>query len=133
MHFEIDGVNIGENTPAFIIAELSCNHRGDLNIAKKALKKAKDIGADAIKLQIATPDDLTLDSDRDHFRISGAHYGMVDAYDLYQETYTPWEWYGELKALANEIGISLFASPFGTRAVDFLEESKFISIQNRFI
>ncbi|MGC6367711.1 MAG: pseudaminic acid synthase [Candidatus Marinamargulisbacteria bacterium] len=122
MHFEIDGVNIGKNTPVFIIAELSCNHRGDLNIAKKSIEKAKEIGADAIKLQIATPDDLTLDSDRDHFRISGGTlWDGRRLYDLYQETYTPWEWYSELKALANEIGISLFASPFSTRAVDFLE------------
>ena len=43
MHFEIDGIDIGKNTPAFIIAELSCNHRGDLDIAKKALKKLKKL------------------------------------------------------------------------------------------
>ena len=63
-----------------------------------------------------------MDSDRDHFRISGGTlWDGRRLYDLYQETYTPWEWYVELKALAKEIGISLFASPFSIRAVDFLE------------
>ena len=123
MHFKIDGINVGENEPVFIIAELSCNHRGDLNIAKESIIKAKEIGADAVKLQIATPDDLTLDSDREHFKISaGTLWDGQRLYDLYQETYTPWEWYVELKKLAKEIGISLFASPFSMGAVDFLEK-----------
>ena len=36
----------------YIIAELSANHGGKIEIAKETIKAAKEIGADAIKLQI---------------------------------------------------------------------------------
>ena len=35
----------------FIIAELSANHNGDIETAKKTVIAAKNSGADAIKLQ----------------------------------------------------------------------------------
>ena len=36
--------------------------------------------------------------------------------------YTPWEWQPKLKALADELDIILFSSPFDETAVDFLEK-----------
>ncbi len=50
-----------EKNGTFIIAELSANHGGKIEIAKK-------IGANAIKLQTYTEDTLTLDSNRDDFK-----------------------------------------------------------------
>jgi pseudaminic acid synthase len=43
-------------------------------------------------------------------------------YDLYQEAHTPWEWHPKLKAVADEMDIPLFSSPFDSTAVDLLEE-----------
>jgi sialic acid synthase SpsE len=40
-----------ENKPAYIIAEIGVNHNGDINLAKKLIKKAKLIGANAVKFQ----------------------------------------------------------------------------------
>ena len=34
-----------------IIAEMSANHCGDMNLAKKIIAAAKDAGADAVKIQ----------------------------------------------------------------------------------
>ena len=59
------------NSRVFIIAELSANHRGDIEIAKKTIRAAKRTGADAIKLQTYTADTMTLDSDKDDFVIKG--------------------------------------------------------------
>ena len=42
---------IGDNHPAFIIAEIGINHQGDVEIAKKLISKAKECGADAVKFQ----------------------------------------------------------------------------------
>ena len=42
---------IGQISPAFIIAELSANHRCDFRIAVKTIKAMKQAGADAVKLQ----------------------------------------------------------------------------------
>ncbi len=40
----------------FIVAEIGINHNGDLEIAKKLIKKSKEIGIDAVKFQKRTID-----------------------------------------------------------------------------
>jgi pseudaminic acid synthase len=112
-----------EKDGTFIIAEMSANHGGDINIAKETIKTAKECGADAIKLQTYTADTLTLDCDKDDFIIKGGTlWDGRKLYDLYKEAYTPWEWHGELFEYAREIGIDIFSSPFDKSAVDFLEQ-----------
>ncbi|MEH6504177.1 MAG: pseudaminic acid synthase [Cycloclasticus sp.] len=107
----------------FIIAELSANHGGDIDIAKETIKAAKVIGANAIKLQTYTADTLTLDSDNEDFIIKGGTlWDGRKLYDLYKEAYLPWEWHKELFTYAREIGIDIFSSPFDKTAVDFLEQ-----------
>ncbi|MFA6401515.1 MAG: pseudaminic acid synthase [Salinivirgaceae bacterium] len=107
----------------FIIAELSANHNGSFETALKTVKAAKEIGADAIKIQTYTADTITLDCKKADFRISNG--GLWDGYylyDLYKEAYTPWEWQAEIFKLAKEEGIICFSSPFDKTAIDFLEE-----------
>ena len=107
----------------FIIAELSANHGGKIEIAKETIKAAHEIGADAIKLQTYTADTLTLDSDKDDFIIKGGTlWDDKKLYDLYKEAYLPWEWHKELFEYARDIGIDIFSSPFDKTAVDFLEQ-----------
>lgn len=107
----------------FIIAELSANHGGDITIAKESIKAAKEIGANAIKLQTYTADTITLNSDKDDFVIKGGTlWDNKRLYDLYKEAHLPWEWHQELFGYAREIGIDIFSSPFDKSAVDFLEQ-----------
>ncbi len=118
----INGRRIGPGQPAYVIAELSANHNGKLERALDIVRAAKDAGADAIKLQTYTPDTITLKSDSPLFRHGGEGlWANRDLYSLYQEAYTPWEWHAQLKALADEIGIDLFSTPFDHSAVEFLE------------
>ena len=42
---------IGQDRPCYIIAEIGSNFNGDINVAKKLIKKAKESGADAAKFQ----------------------------------------------------------------------------------
>jgi len=107
----------------FIIAELSANHGGKIEIAKKTILAAKEIGANAIKLQTYTADTITLNCDKEDFIIKGGTlWDDKKLYDLYQEAYLPWEWHKELFEYAREIGIDIFSSPFDKTAVDFLEQ-----------
>jgi len=107
----------------FIIAEMSANHGGDIDIAKETIRVAKECGANAIKLQTYRADTLTLDCDKDDFIIKGGTlWDGRKLYDLYKEAYTPWEWHKELFGYAREIGIDIFSSPFDKSAVDFLEQ-----------
>jgi pseudaminic acid synthase len=112
-----------ERDGTFIIAELSANHGGKIEIAKQSIKAAKEIGANAVKLQTYTADTLTLDCDKEDFIIKGGTlWDKQKLYDLYQEAYLPWEWHKELFDYAREIGIDIFSSPFDKSAVDFLEQ-----------
>lgn len=112
-----------EKDGTYIIAELSANHGGKISIAKDTIKAAKEMGANAIKLQTYTAETLTLDSNKDDFIIKGGTlWDGKKLYDLYKEAYLPWEWHEELFDYAREIGIDIFSSPFDKTAVDFLEQ-----------
>ncbi len=107
----------------FVIAEMSANHCGDKELAKRIIATAKDCGADAVKIQTYTADTITLDCKADCFKVGGGTlWDGKYLYDLYKEAYTPWEWQRELKEYADSIGIELFSSPFDNSAVDFLED-----------
>jgi pseudaminic acid synthase len=106
----------------FIIAELSANHQGDINVAIETIKAAKRAGADAIKLQTYTADTITLDVKNSYFKIAqGTAWDGRYLYDLYQEAFTPWEWHKTLFDVAEQEGLECFSSPFDKTAVDFLE------------
>jgi len=111
---------IGTEKPVYIIAEMSANHNQDFDKAVSIIKAAKKAGADAIKLQTYTPDTLTIDCDRDEFKIKGTLWEGKNLYKLYEEAYTPWEWHPRLKAIAEEMGLDFFSTPFDETSVDFL-------------
>jgi N-acetylneuraminate synthase len=119
--FTIGENEIGPGRPVYIVAEMSANHNQDFEQAVRIVHAASESGADAIKLQTYTPDTLTIDCDRDSFRIGGTIWEGRTLYDLYAEAYTPWDWQPELKTVANELGLDLFSTPFDATAVDFLE------------
>lgn len=123
MKMKIGNIEIGESNKVFIIAELSANHNQQFEIAVESLKAIKNCGADAVKLQTYTPDTLTIDSDKDYFKIQqGTIWDGTTLYQLYQKAYTPWEWQPKLKSIAEELGLICFSSPFDKSAVDFLEK-----------
>ena len=119
---KIDNFEISENSSVFIIAELSANHNGSLEVAIETIRAAKRTGADCIKLQTYTADTLTLDSRKDDFMIKGTIWEGKNLHDLYKEAFTPWEWHEKLFEVAKEEGIICFSSPFDKSSVDFLEE-----------
>ncbi|MCH9813715.1 MAG: pseudaminic acid synthase [Epsilonproteobacteria bacterium] len=120
---KIEDRKIGSDAPTYIIAEVSANHNQDYDTAKEMLKAAKEAGADAVKLQTYTADTMTLDVHNEYFTIDqGTIWDGKNLYALYKEAYTPWEWQPKLKAYADEIGITLFSSPFDKSSVDFLEK-----------
>jgi len=106
----------------YIIAELSANHNQDLDIALKSIKTAKEIGANAIKLQTYQADSMTINCDRDDFIIKGGLWDNRTLYSLYEEASTPLSWHKILFSYAKEIGIDIFSSPFDKESVDFLEK-----------
>ena len=113
---------IGIDQPPYIIAELSANHNGDLERAKRLIQVAQQAGADAVKLQTYTPDTITLNSQREEFQIQGGLWDGHNLYQLYEWAHTPWDWHKPLFEYAHKLGITIFSSPFDATAVDLLED-----------
>jgi N-acetylneuraminate synthase len=118
----INGRRVGLGYPTYIVAEMSANHNQDFEQAVKVIEAAKEVGADAVKLQTYTPDTMTIDSDNEYFKIKGTIWDGRRLYDLYSEAFTPWEWHPKLKEVANNLGLDLFSTPFDHTAVEFLED-----------
>ncbi|MDE7315874.1 MAG: pseudaminic acid synthase [Mucispirillum sp.] len=107
----------------FIIAELSANHNGSLDLAVKTIEAAARAGADAVKLQTYRADTITLNSNDENFVIrNNSLWDGLTYYQLYNKAYTPWQWHKTLKETAEKSGLIFFSSPFDKMAVDFLEE-----------
>jgi len=122
MNIQIAGRKIGLSCPPYIIAELSANHNGSIETAKRIIEEAAKTGADAVKLQTYRPDTITLDCDNDEFKIKGGLWDGRTLYELYKEAHMPWEWHKLLFEHARKCGITIFSSPFDTTAVDLLED-----------
>ena len=118
----LDGIEVGVDSSPYIVAEMSANHSGKIENAFKIIKKAKECGASAVKIQTYKPDTITINHNSEEFIIQKGIWKGWKLHDLYQEAHTPWEWDKKLFEYSREIGITLFSSPFDETAVDFLEE-----------
>lgn len=117
----LSGRKISEAHPPFVIAEISANHNGSLEKAKLSISMAAKVGANAVKIQTYTPDTMTIDCDNEDFILKGGLWDGYKLYNLYKEAHTPYEWHRELFNFSNELGITLFSTPFDETAVDLLE------------
>ena len=106
----------------YIIAEISANHCGSFERAKKLIRCAKINGADAVKLQTYTPDMMTIKSNKSYFKIKEGLWKGYNLWELYNKAQTPLLWHPKLFSYAKKIGITLFSTPFSETAVDYLEK-----------
>lgn len=121
--FSIGHVPVGDGHPVLLVAELSANHGGKIDVALKTIEKAAELGADAIKIQTYTPDTLTLKSSAPPFVVKTKNeWAGRTLHDLYTEAMTPWEWHAELKACAESKGLLFFSTPFDATATQLLED-----------
>ncbi len=120
-NFVINTTPVGEDHPAYIIAELSANHEQDLDLAFRTIEAMRDTGANAVKVQTFTPESMTLDSDKPWFKTrEDSLWAGMRLYDLYKKGYTPWEWHEKLQKMTHDLGMDFFSSPFDIDSVDKL-------------
>jgi len=117
----IDGTEISDTTDCYVVAEIGHNHMGDIQIAKRMFKSAKECGADAVKLQKRDNRSLftkeLYNSYYSNENSYGATYGEHrEALEFGREEYL------ELIRYAREIGITFFSTAFDFNSVDFLAE-----------
>ena len=99
---------LGYDMPPYIVAEISCNHNGDIRKAKDLIDAAVASGADAVKFQTYEPADLTKPEN-------------TELWALYEKAMTPWQWHPELFEYCLHAHMPAFSSPFSVHAVEALE------------
>ncbi|BDS16279.1 N-acetylneuraminate synthase [Clostridium perfringens] len=102
-----------------IVAEIGCNHNGDIILAKKMIETAKNMGASAVKFQMFIPENLvSYDSPKAQYQIQNDGYGsqleMLKKLELSKDEYM------ELKKYAEELNIEIFSTAFDIDSIDFL-------------
>lgn len=113
---------ITENSGTFIIAELSANHLQDFELARKTILAMKESGADCVKIQTVQPGSITIDCDKPDFVVKGGTlWDGKTLFELYKESFTPWEWHTPIQKMVTDLGMEFFSSPFDNQAIDLLE------------
>jgi sialic acid synthase len=117
----IDGVEIGDDKPCYVIAEVGHNHQGDVEQAKRLIDAAHECGVNAVKLQKRSNRTLytrefyeqPYDNELSFGRTYGEHR---EALELGADDYR------ELLRHAKNVGITLFATAFDVESADLLAE-----------
>lgn len=109
---------VGPGYPVFICCEVSGNHNGDLNRAIALIEAAKRAGADAVKFQAFTMEEILTLRGRGQ---APPPWESVTLPELYAKSITPAEWFPELFTFARDLGLIPFASVFGRRSLALLE------------
>ena len=113
---------IGDGYPAFIIVELGVCHEQNIELSKNFIKRAKEAGADAVKIEAFQADTLVMDKTIIH------KYGTVEGekeenyYDMLKTLELKWEEMKELKEYADEVGILFFPTVHNKEDIEFFEK-----------
>ncbi len=114
----IGDLKIGLGLGTIVIAEIGINHNGDLEIAKKLIKSAKEAGCDAVKFQKRTVD--VVYTKEELLTPRESPFGSTNG-DLKRGLEFSFDQYKVIDEYCKEIGIMWSASPWDAESVDFLE------------
>ena len=113
---------VGNGEPCFIIAEAGVNHNGDVNLARQLIDAANEAGADAVKFQTFTADEVVTRSaakaayQQETTSPDESQYDMIRQLELSPESFK------ELYAYTQQKGIIFMSTPFDKGSVDLLNE-----------
>jgi len=121
MKIKINNKYVGEDEPAFIIAEAGVNHNKNFNLAKKLIDIAKNSGADAVKFQIFKAEDLVskyakmVSYQKENIGTKESQKEMLKKLELDYGDFK------ELKKYCDRKNIIFLSTPHTEDAIDFLE------------
>lgn len=116
---EISGTIIGKEYPCYIIGEIGINHNGEIDIAKKLIDKAVTAGANAVKFQKRSLNDLYRMDVLENPNIESQ--GLEILLDVLKKVELSDSDYQEIVKYCNEKNITFLCTAWDTKSVDFLE------------
>jgi len=102
-----------------VVAEMSANHCQKFETAVEVILAAHWAGADAVKVQMFTPDVM---ADPNDAVLTTGPWAGHSLYELYSRACMPYEWVPKLKEIAEELGMFFFTSVYDCDTVDVCEE-----------
>lgn len=116
----IGTVELGPGLPCRVCAELSNAHNGDLDRLVRLMHAARDAGADLLKIQHFTMDELVALRGEGPAPEPWGSQGFTMR-TLYEQAQTPAAWLPVVFHEAAQLDIPLFASVFGMESLSNLE------------
>jgi pseudaminic acid synthase len=113
-----------KNFPPVLVAEISANHNGSFENAKKLILSAKKNGADIVKLQTYEPKNMTINISKKDFIVKSGLWKNYKLWDLYKKAQTPLAWQKKLFEYARKIDMPCFSTPYDDEGVELLEKIK---------
>lgn len=110
---------VGEGQPCFFIAEIGINHNGSVQIAKKLIDVAVEVGCDAVKFQKRTVDVVYSKEELERPRPNP--FGETNG-DLKRGLEFGYEEFCEIDKYCKQKNIIWIASCWDEESVDFIEQ-----------
>lgn len=103
-----------------IVAEIGCNHNGNVELAKEMMKRAKEAGADAVKFQSFVPENL-VSKYAPKAEYQKQNDGNGSQLDMLKKLALTEDEYLELVQYAKNLNIGIFSTPFDSDSFSFLQ------------
>ena len=121
MKVKLGNEYIGDGEKTFIIAEIGVNHNGDIELAKRMIKKASQTGADAVKFQTFVAENIiSVNAKKAKYQEKNSkessQFEMVKNLELTKKDFI------ELSKYAESKNILFLSSPFDIKSVDLLDD-----------
>ena len=117
----IGNKKIGDNHPAFIIAEVGSNFNRSLEKAKELVDLSIEVGADAVKFQSFIAGKIICKEAFEGLHLSFQAKWGKSVWEVYEAAEFPRKWHEEIFEYCNKKGILFFSSPYDKEAVDLLD------------
>ncbi|MDP6781723.1 MAG: N-acetylneuraminate synthase family protein [Alphaproteobacteria bacterium] len=119
---DIEGHEVGEGQPCFIIAEVGVNHNGDPELAMKMIKAAAEAGADCVKFQTFRAQEFVNDAEETYTYTSKGREVTESMLEMFQRLELKQEDFARLFEHTRELGLVPLSTPTDREAVDLLDE-----------
>ena len=112
-------VEIGDNLPTHLIAEIGLNHNGSLELAKKMTYHAALSGASIVKFQKRSPENLAIASFLDEPFVKCPAFGKTQR-QVRERLELSFNQYVELKKYTESLGLIFCVTAFDLKSLEFL-------------